>query len=236
MALSLAQRSQQRKRAAAAAAAASGPVLTMEGATVYELQLAQLQQDALRLKQIQSGEGKAELKRALLPNYAPYVDGVLAAGQGAQDSVLTTLMIWRIDAGDYAGALQIAEYVLAHNLVMPDKFERTAGTLVAEEIAEAALKAQKAGEQFPLGILEHAHAITAEQDMPDQARAKLLLAMGKAVAAMVADDAPVEQAQQLLPQAKQHLARAIELHSNCGGKKDLERVDRLLKKHAGPAS
>jgi hypothetical protein len=33
--------------------------------------------------------------------------------------------------------------------------------------------------------------------------------------------------------AKQDLARAIELHTNCGGKKDLERVERLLKKHAG---
>jgi len=35
-----------------------------------------------------------------------------------------------------------------------------------------------------------------------------------------------------LVQAKAHLARAIDLHGSCGGKKDLERVDRLLKKHA----
>src|SRR5690606_4249301 len=110
MALTLAQRTQQRKRAAAEAAQAE-PALTMAGATAYEMQLAQLQQDRLRLKQVQSGEAKAELKRQLLPDYAPYVDGVLAAGRGAQDEVLTTIMVWRIDAGDYTGALAIARYV-----------------------------------------------------------------------------------------------------------------------------
>ncbi|MNG38960.1 hypothetical protein D3C84_1268490 [compost metagenome] len=32
--------------------------------------------------------------------------------------------------------------------------------------------------------------------------------------------------------ARQHLAAAIDLHSNCGAKKDLERAERLLKKIA----
>ncbi|MFP3700489.1 terminase, partial [Burkholderia sp. SIMBA_013] len=77
--------------------------------------------------------------------------------------------------------------------------------------------------------------ITTKEDMPDQARAKLHLAIGKALCAKVADDAPADTAQQPLEQAKTHLARAIELHSNCGGKKDLERVERLLKKHTAPA-
>ncbi|MBS7660570.1 terminase [Pseudomonas lalucatii] len=226
----------QRVTAAIAAAAVAGPAQTMEGANAYELQMAQLLQDRLRLKQVQSNQGKAELKAQLLPAYAPYVEGVLQAGNGAQDEVLTTVMVWRIDAGDYPGALAIAAYVLQHGLVMPDRFERTTGTLIAEEIAEAALKAQKAGEAFPLSVLENAEQITAAQDMPDQARAKLHLAIGKALAALFADDAPAGTDTAPLEQAKQHLARAIDLHSNCGGKKDMERVDRLLKKHAGPAS
>lgn len=235
MALSLAQRTQQRKRAAAEAAQAE-PALTMEGATAYEMQLAQLQQDRLRLKQVQSGEAKAELKRQLLPHYAPYVDGVLAAGRGAQDEVLTTVMVWRIDAGDYAGALAIARYVLQHNLVMPDRFERTTGTLVAEEIAEAALKAQKAGGTFDLQTLIEADGLTQAQDMPDQARAKLRLAIGRACLDGMPKDELTADHLSKLELAKANLARAIELHSACGGKKDLEGVDRLLKKHAGPAS
>jgi hypothetical protein len=235
MSLTLAQRHQRRVIAAQESAAAK-PLQSMAGATAYELQLAQLLQDRLRLKQVQSNQGKAELKVQLLPGYVPYVQGVLEAGNGAQDEVLTTIMVWRIDAADFAGALEIAVYVLKHNMVMPDRFERTTGCLVAEEVAEAALIAQKAGASFPLSILQQTAVVTAEQDMPDQARAKLYLAIGKAEAAMVLDDTPTAEALPWLEAAKPHLAKAIELHSNCGGKKDLERVERLLKKHAVPAT
>ena len=159
MALSLAQRHQRRVLAAQEAAAAS-PLTSMEGATAYELQLAQLLQDRLRLKQVQSNQGKAELKAQLLPAYIPYVQGVLEAGKGAQDEVLTTIMVWRIDAGDFAGALEIAAYVLEHKMIMPDRFERSTGCLIAEEIAEAALKAQKAGTGFELPVLLLADQVT----------------------------------------------------------------------------
>ncbi|WPP47718.1 phage terminase small subunit [Pseudomonas sp. AN-1] len=214
---------------AAQAAATVDPGQTMEGATAYELQLAQLAQDRARLKQIQSAQGKAELKRQLLPAYQPYVDGVLAAGRGAQDEVLTTIMVWRIDAGDYAGALEIAAYVLQHNLIMPDRFARTTGCLIAEEVAEAALKALKAGETFDVEIISRAGSLTKDQDMPDEARAKLHLAYGRAV--MVGLDEQDPDAADLM-RAAINLRRAIDLHSNCGAKKDLERAERLLKKHA----
>ncbi|MBH3422846.1 terminase endonuclease subunit [Pseudomonas gessardii] len=229
----------QRVTAAVAAAAVAGPAMTMEGSTVYELHLAKLQQDYLRLKNVQSTEGKAELKRQLLPEYVPYVEGILAEGKGAQDQVLTTLMVWRMDAGDFAGALDIAEYVINYALLMPDRFERTTGTIVAEEIAEVALKAQKAGGTFDLDLLLRTEEIAGEEDMPDQAKAKLHLALGKAFAEKVADDDTSENQVIVfgyLDSAKKHLARAIELNTSCGGKKDLERVERLLKKHAAPSS
>jgi hypothetical protein len=229
----------QRVTAAVAAAAVAGPAMTMEGASVYELHLAKLQQDYLRLKQVQSTEGKAELKRQLLPEYVPYVEGVLAEGKGAQDQVLTTLMVWRMDATDFAGALDIAEYVIHHALLMPDRFERTTGTIVAEEIAEVALKAQKAGGTFDLDLLLRTEQIAGDEDMPDQAKAKLHLALGKAYAEKVSDEDPAENRLIVLgtlESAKTYLARAIELNTNCGGKKDLERVERLLKKFAAPSS
>lgn len=229
----------QRVTAAVAAAAVAGPAMTMEGATVYELHLAKLQQDYLRLKQVQSIEGKAELKRQLLPEYVPYVTGVLAEGKGAQDQVLTTLMLWRIDAGDFSGALDIAEYVIKHSLLMADRFERTTGTIVAEDISEMALKTQKAGGTFDLDLLLRTEQIAGKEDMPDQAKAKLHLALGKACAEKVSDDETSESkviAIGYLESAKNYLARAIELHTNCGGKKDLERVERLLKKYAASSS
>lgn len=233
MALTLAQSNQLRKRAAQEAAAVA-PAALMDGATRYEVMLAKLQQDQFRLKQVQSQEGKAQLKTEILPEYVPYVDGVLSAGQGAQDDVLTTLMVWRLDAGDFAGGLQVAEYVLRHGLMMPDRFNRTTGCLVAEEVATAALKAQKAGGTFPLDVLTATAVLTDGQDMPDEARAKLFLALGRATLEGITDELPGQSGQ--LQAGIDLLKRAIELHSSCGGKKDLERAERLLKKHAGPAS
>jgi hypothetical protein len=235
MALSLAQRHRLRVLAELEAAAAS-PLTSMAGATAYELQLAQLLQDRLRLKNIEGNERKAALKIQLLPTYEPYIEGVLAGGNGAQDEVMTTLMVWAIDAGAFPDALKIASYVLKHNLIMPDRFARSTGCLIAEEVAEAALKAQKAGGEFDLQTLLDTEELTRERDMPDEARAKLHLAIGRALAVQVTDETPTAEQMETLRSARGNLTRAIALHTSCGGKKDLERVDRLLKKHAGPAS
>ncbi|MDH0894703.1 phage terminase small subunit [Pseudomonas sp. GD03875] len=220
---------------AAAEAAAATPEMTMEGANAYELHMAQLHQDMLRLKQIQSIQAKVQLKAELLPAYAPYVEGVLSAGKGAGDEVLTTVMAWRIDTGDLAGALDIAEYALPYGLPMPDRFTRGTPCVVAEEVAQAALTALKAGGDFDRAILLRTAELTATHDMPDEARAKLHLALGKvdlkAFNPEHVDAAGIER----LVNAKAQLARAIELHDKCGAKKDMDTVEKLLKKHAGEA-
>lgn len=227
---SLAQRTQLRKRAEAESARTAPPAL-MDGLTTYELMLAKLQQDQLRLKQVQSNQNKALLKAELLPEYTDYVAGVLAGGKGAQDDVFVTVMLWRFDAGDFAGGLEAAAYVLQHGLKMPERFNRTTGCVVAEEIAEAALRALKAGTGFDLAVPLQANELTASHDMPDAARAKLMLAIGRLYALKVKDDASGEDLGNLV-NAKEYLTKAISLYSACGAKKDLERVDRLLKKHA----
>lgn len=233
MTLTLAQRTQLRKRAAAEAAAVA-PLALMEGATSYEVMLAKLQQDQFRLKQVQSTQRKAVVKATMLGEYVPYVEGVLSAGQGAQDDVLVTVMVWRLDAGDFAGGLDIAAYVLEHGLKTPDRFTRTTGCLVVEEVAEAALNAQKAGDSFPPAILTRTALLTEDQDMPDEVRAKLMLALGRATLADLTEEEPGQPGE--IQAGIDLLKRAIQLNNNCGGKKDLERAERLLKKHAGPAS
>ncbi|USW02691.1 terminase endonuclease subunit [Pseudomonas pergaminensis] len=233
MALSIAQAHQRRARAAMEAAK-TAPQQSMAGATAYEHQLNQLLQDRLRLKAIQSTAAKEALKPQLLPQYVPYVEGVLAGGNGAQDDVLTTIMVWRIDAGEYAGALDIADYVLKHKLIMPDRFERTTGCLVAEEIATAALKAQKTNGTFDLSILHRTIELTDDEDMPDQARAKLYLATGRATVHGITAEEPGQPGQ--IQAGIDLLKRAIELHDSCGGKKDLDGAERLLKKYAAPST
>lgn len=232
MSLTLAQRTRLRKLAAKDAASVA-PAALMDGLNTYELMLAKLQQDQFRLKQVQSQKAKAKLKAVLLPEYVPYVDGVLEAGKGGQDDVLMTVMIWRLDAGDYLGGLDIAEYVLEHGMVTPDRFNRTTGCLVAEEVATVALKAQKAGGSFPRDVLTRAAVLTDSSDMPDEARAKLKLALGRATLEGLDENNPGQPGE--IQAGADLLKEAIELHSSCGGKKDLDSAERLLKKLAGPA-
>lgn len=224
--LTLAQRHQLKVRAAADAAAQADDHGDMQGATSYELQLAQLKQDQLHLSNYQSLETRAELKLAKLESYQAYIDGVLEADTGVQDEVLTTLMVWHFDCQSFIGGLRIAEYALKHSLVMPDRFARTTATLVAEEVANAALTALKAGEPFELQVLAEASRLTADRDMPDEVRAKLMFANGLAL--QPAEDSPLAN----LEQASIMLTEAIRLHDRVGAKKGLERIERWIKKHA----
>lgn len=81
--------------------------------------------DKNRLKNIQSKQNKIELKRQLIPNYKPYVEGILEVKPGVQDAVITEILVWSIDIGDFDFALDIAEYILKYGLKLPDRFERS---------------------------------------------------------------------------------------------------------------
>lgn len=200
------------EQAAASAAADGRP--SMEGATIYDLMLLKLNTDRRRLKSVQSVERKVEVKREVLPEYSDYVDGVLAGGRGAQDEVLTTLMMWRVDVGDIAGALPIAAYALEHNMAMPDAYERTLATAFAEEVADQALSLFNT-EPVDVELLQAVAHLTAPHDMFDQVRAKLHKAIGYAL-----QDDPAA--------ALPYLQRAVQLHEHVGVKKDIARLEREL--------
>ena len=209
--------------ARATAKAAPGVVVDASTSRAHRLMRAKLDTDRRRLQQVQSVERKIAIKREILGDYDAYVSGVLASGQGVQDDVLGYVLTWRIDVGDYAGALAVARYVLDHNLSLPDRFERTPATLVAEEPAVQALKAYDAGKPFDVGVLETILALTASRDMPDQVRAKLHFAIGR----HLAEHDPSA--------ALEHLRRAVELHDKVGAKKDIEQLERRLRQTAsGP--
>ncbi|WP_040568224.1 phage terminase small subunit [Perlucidibaca piscinae] len=232
--LSPAQRHFIRVTASQTAAAAQDEHGEVTG-SAYELMLAKLTQDRARLKAIQSVETKIAVKREILPEYADYVAGALVGGKGGQDEVLTRVMLWRIDIGDIAGALPLASYVLRYQLVLPDSFNRTMGCLIAEEIAEQALVAVAAGTPMALELLASTAELTTEQDMPDEARAKLEKAIGRTMLAQINPDAPASTDKTWLEQAIPHLHRALTLHDKCGVKTEIDRAERALKKIAEPA-
>ena len=216
-----AQRHYERVSAELAAASAA-PGESLAGASAYELMLAKLATDRRRLKAIQSIERKIDVKRAeLLPEYVDYVAGALSGGRGAQDDVLTTVMIWRVDAGDFAGALDIARYALAHRMTLPDQYDRPLATAIAEEFAQAALAAFKLGDTFDAGQLAEVMTLTESADMHDQVRAKLHKALGKAL-----QDADRTA-------ALDHLRRALQLDERAGVKQDIARLETELGDAAG---
>ncbi|MGE6776348.1 phage terminase small subunit [Vreelandella titanicae] len=211
------------ERVSAALAAADAGESPMQG-EAFELMQAALFEDYRRLKATQSIERKIEIKREILPNYAEYVAGVLEAGQGAQDDVLMRVMLWRIDAGDLAGAIAIAKYAIKHGLTPPDQFERGTAAIIAEEVADQALKQldeEGADTTALLGHLIDVELLTRDADMHDQIRAKLHKALGYAC-----------RATGQLEDAQVNLERALALNDRIGVKKDLERLERELKQNA----
>lgn len=181
---------------------------------IYEQMLLQLADHKRSLKEIQSVERKIEAKRGMIPAYQGYIDGILASNSGRQDDILMTIMVWMVDTGDYSTALDIGDYAITHGLVTPEQYQRDTATLLAEEIAEAALN----GGNVPEEIITRTDALTAEHDMPDQVRAKLKRALGEAYAKA--------EKNQL---AEAALNRAIELNPNVGVKKQLDQLRRKNK-------
>lgn len=197
----------------------AAPGESMAGATGYELMLAKLAEDRRRLKQIQSIELKIDYKRTILPEYAAYVAGALAGGKGAQDDVLTSVMVWHLDCADYAEALPIAKYALRHRMTLPDQYQRTTATLIAEEVAEGELRKHTAKEPMEAMAICQTIDLTLDHDMPDPVRAKLYKAAGYAMREEGQAQAAID-----------YLRRAMTLHDKVGVKRDIELLERALAK------
>lgn len=198
--------------------------------TAYELQMAQLYEFKKRLKDMQSMEGKAKLKATMLPEMAPYLDGVLAANAGTQDEVLMTALIWSIDAGEYRRALQLAEYAVRHNLRMPDQYQRTLATALQDEFADAVLTGALVGDEA-MDIAGQVLQLTEALDSHDQAKAKLYKAGGYALLGKTKTNGAdfkkvkLDACQKALPLLRQAMA----LFEGIGVKKDIERLEQRLK-------
>lgn len=226
---------QHQAKSAAKTAAEFG---TMQNTSAYEQQLLQLNSDKNRLKNIQSTQNKVELKRQLLPNYKPYIQGVLEVKPGVQDAVITEILVWAIDIGDYSFALDLAKYVLEHGLKLPDRFERSEACFITEDIAEAFLKVLKTdvviseNDFYQLYRLEDLindeSLASSKRDMPDEVKAKLYLALGKANMRFIQGESELDFA--YASHAQKFLEKAVELDDKCGGRTDLNKMTKLVNK------
>ena len=132
-----------------------------------------------------------------------------------------TVLVWYIDTGDILSALDVANYALRHDMQTPDRYERSTACLVAEEIADTALKLMDSENAVSAALLGQAIALTEEHDMFDQVRARLLKAYGMTLAKSGRQTEAVEP-----------LKRALELDERSGVKKLIEQTEREIKKNS----
>lgn len=220
-----------------------GEIPSPSGNSASDLMLIKLIEDRRRLKDLQSTTAKVALKRdELLPEYQAWIDGLLSvAGDwpvGQANDVLTTIMMWSIDAGDIARALDIAEMVLAQDIPLPSQFNRTPGCAIAEEIAEAAFAAIRDKTDFDADLIARTQLVTEGQDMPDQVRAKLFKAEALLANRALVDldatgeqpDGPAGAAQSLTNAALAAANEALRLDGTSGVKTLILTLEKRLKK------
>lgn len=245
---SLARRTREKKLAAmlgsSAPGSASGVAAPMptEGKEVSEYNnlLASLHNDLREIGDIQSIEARNPVKVKKMATYMDWVDGAIAAGQdqdgkpgtAVQDEIVVTMLIWAIDVGAYDLGLEIAEHCLKHGLAMPERYSRTMGCFVAEQIAEQALAE---GGEVPMEVLVKADSMTERADMPDQARAKLMKALGRAYVEAAenfdaeSDNAVAGGKPALATAALNHFKRALALNPKSGVKTNIRDTEKMLR-------
>ncbi len=208
----------------------------------YQQLLAKLHDDLRALSEIQSIEMRIEKKRSMIQAFLPWCEGALSIEEGAQapqDEILVTVMIWALDIQNWDLALTIAAHCIKHGLALPERYSRTLGCLVTEEIAEYAI--QNEG-KVPHEVLMRARPGDGpEYDMPDQARAKFHRALGESFARQAetfdpkAESAPAGGKPALIDSALSELHRALQLNKKVGVKKHVQELEREAKKLAQAA-
>lgn len=188
----------------------------------YRMLQLKLREDKQSLKSKQSIQAKIELKRELVGHYDEWINATLNAGKGDQDNLLTTIMLWHIDIGGFERALDIAEYAMKHKLKMPDAHQRTLATVVAEEVADTAKKLATSDEINDQQIAQvlRASTMTADEDMPDQVRAKLARQVGE----LTEPFNPVF--------ALDSFQTALKFDENSGVKGSIKRLEKQLKENS----
>ncbi|MGX3020910.1 phage terminase small subunit [Ursidibacter sp. B-7004-1] len=194
----------------------------LEELDAYEQMLYLLARHKKDLKAIASMEQRASYKKSILHHYLPWIEGALSAGNGKQDNVLMTWQVWAVDCAEYHLALQIAEYAIHQELSLPDGFSRSLCSMLAEEFADAAKKAQKVQKPFEVSYLLRVDELTKEKDMPDESRARLYREIG-----LLLETAQPET-------ALNYLERALTLNLNVGVQGNIKKLRKQLNKADTP--
>ncbi|QHH99248.1 phage terminase small subunit [Acinetobacter dispersus] len=206
---------------------ASGPdqnvtILYKEGAdgsvSVIEQNIElRLQSYLDQLSNVRAVDKKVELKKQWLPEFQGFIDASLAQSPAEQNTVLMYLLAWAIDAEDFKLALRIGQHGILNGMVMPEKFKRTVAEVLAENIGEACIKNVELAIDNA-SILESIAELVRGEDLVNEAHAKIYKALGLAIT----ESRPAD--------ALEAFKNALRLNSASGVKKNIEKLERTLKR------
>lgn len=238
MSYSPALRNRQRKLAALAGdtalsgSRAAAPDPKSPAGEQYAILRAVLHDNLRKLQDVESHEARIPMKLDFMREFAPWVKGVIDADKPVQDEILLTCMVWSVDCAAFEEAVMLGRFAIKHGLTMPERYNRSVACFLREDIAEAFLKDENS---VPHGVMVELDQLTADADMPDQAKAKLDKALGRSWLIIAENFDPSDEtgpaggAAGYATKALEHFNRARKLNPKCGVVKDIQRTEKLLR-------
>lgn len=227
-------RSHFHRRMAEKAAAAENITGNAPSNDAHALLLAALGQDLRMLSETRSVEQKIAKKADMIDRYKDWVAGAIKAGKDGPaipDDIVAYMMIWAIDLQQWDYAHDIALHLMAHDLPLPERFRNNVATLLADEVADSQLKHKNI---VPLNVIQRTLELIFDEDVTDQANAKLHRVLADNFADQLTDhddaNAPKNARRHILNNALAAYERALKLDSNVGVKQNIKLIKSALKK------
>ena len=176
-----------------------------------------------QLSNIRAIDKKVEFKKQWLPEFQGYIDACLAQSPAEQNHALMHLLVWAIDVEDLALAARIGQHAILNGMVMPERYKRTVAEVLAENIGEACIKNVDLAIEHA-DLLESITEMIRGEDIVNEAHAKIYKALGLGLE----ESKPTE--------ALAAFKNALRLNVNVGVKKNIEKLERLLKRNTTESS
>lgn len=171
--------------------------------------------DLNRMSHIRSRQRRNQTKRELMSRYQDWIDTLIMSDSSTvkERRMFVWLLLWKVDGGDWLGALDMMPFALSQNMTAPEDFSRTLVELVVEQIIDGVVVQKCEAEQ--VGLLGNLKGLIAQEDVRDQVSAKLYKAHG--IAYLNVDDI----------KALGLLEQAISLHPRVGVRRHINKLKRV---------
>ncbi|MEB0090061.1 phage terminase small subunit [Pseudomonas sp. CCI4.2] len=176
--------------------------------------------DCARLSDLNAMEARQRLKREeLLPKYLEYVERYHESGLNHPNPVLVQVLVWLFDTEQFEQGLELADFAMAQNQAMPERFKRDIPTFIGDAVADWADAEYKAGRSPEPYLSQLLPRVDGEWQLFEKIPARYHKLLG-----LIAFD------QERWSEAIAHFERATHLYPGIGVKTKQDDAHKALKK------